>query len=112
MLGSISTVSLFPLQAMRNMQAIGDNFGGSADPRTAIIIAIVFVALIGVGIAIRFISGGASGSAKPGKSGAPSPRMFNAFAMHRIASSYGLDKEQTKVLEFVFRTNSVTDPVK
>jgi hypothetical protein len=38
------------------------------------------------------------------------PRKFNAFALRRIASFYGLDKEQTKLLEYVFRNNAVTDP--
>jgi len=38
------------------------------------------------------------------------PRKFNALTLHRIASSYGLDREQTKLLDYVFRNDDVTDP--
>jgi hypothetical protein len=45
-----------------------------------------------------------------GKSAAVTPRRFNAFTLHRIASTYGLDKDQTHLLEFVFRNDAVDDP--
>ena len=38
------------------------------------------------------------------------PRRFNGFTLHRIASSYGLNREQKKLLEYVFRNDAVTDP--
>ena len=38
------------------------------------------------------------------------PRKFNAFTLHRIASTYGLDKGQTKLLEAIFRNDNVNDP--
>jgi hypothetical protein len=44
-----------------------------------------------------------------GKSGSGS-RRFSVFALHRAGKSYGLDREQIKVLEYVFKTNDVIDP--
>ena len=38
------------------------------------------------------------------------PIKFNTFKFHRLASSYGLDREQTKLLEAVFKNSGVTDP--
>ena len=38
------------------------------------------------------------------------PRKFNVFTLYRISSAYGLDREQTKLLEYVFRNDAVADP--
>ncbi|MDR1931087.1 MAG: PilZ domain-containing protein [Treponema sp.] len=37
-------------------------------------------------------------------------RRFPVFALHRIGRSYGLNGEQLKTLEYVLKTNGVTDP--
>ncbi|MCL2600328.1 MAG: PilZ domain-containing protein [Treponema sp.] len=39
-------------------------------------------------------------------------RAFSAFTMHRISSELGLDREKTKMLEFVLKNDNVTDPMK
>jgi len=44
------------------------------------------------------------------KASVVTPRKFNAVTLHRIASSYGLDREQKKLLEYVFRNDAVSDP--
>jgi c-di-GMP-binding flagellar brake protein YcgR len=45
------------------------------------------------------------------KNRAGAPRRFSGFALRKIASSYGLDTAQRKVLEGMFRYDAVTDPV-
>jgi len=51
------------------------------------------------------------GTSSPGRGGsAAAPKKFNSFTLYRIASAYGLDREQAKLLEYVFRTNSAADP--
>jgi len=39
-------------------------------------------------------------------------RGFSAFALHRIAGDIGLDRDKTKMLEFVLRNDNVTDPAR
>jgi hypothetical protein len=71
--------------------------------------------LIGIGVIILFstvfhiIRNGISRGGG-GKPAGVTPRRFNTFTLHRIASVYGLDKEQTRLLEFVFRNDAVGDP--
>ncbi|MCL2479688.1 MAG: PilZ domain-containing protein, partial [Treponema sp.] len=62
----------------------------------------IIVHLVRNGIGATSTGGGSHSSS--------APRRFNTFAFHRIATSYGLDKEQTQLLEFVFRSSSVNDP--
>lgn len=40
------------------------------------------------------------------------PRKFSASAMHKIAHSYGLNSEQSKLLESIFRFEEVSNPAK
>ena len=37
-------------------------------------------------------------------------RFFSTFALHRITNSLGMDRNQTKMLEFVLKNDGVTDP--
>ena len=39
----------------------------------------------------------------------PARRMFSIFTLRRLAGTIGLDKEQTEMLDFVFRSDGVTD---
>ena len=82
------------------------------DPSKAIPFLIGFVVIIAIIIITnKFRSGMSTSVAGKGKSKtAITPRRFNAFTLYRIASAYGLDKEQTKLLEYVFRNDAVTDP--
>jgi hypothetical protein len=76
---------------------------------------IVFAVGIGVVIVIFAIinglkkryNGPAVGGGRGG-SGAP-VRRFSGLALHQLARSIGLDRDQTKMLEFVLRNDSVTD---
>jgi hypothetical protein len=44
------------------------------------------------------------------RSSGSSPRRFSGFTLHRLANNIGLDHNQTKILEFIFRTEGVSDP--
>jgi hypothetical protein len=53
------------------------------------------------------VAGPGGGSAK----GSPAPvRRFSGFALRRAARSCGLNRDQTKMLEFVFKNDGVSDP--
>ncbi|MDR1948009.1 MAG: flagellar brake protein [Spirochaetaceae bacterium] len=53
---------------------------------------------------IKRTAGSAAGTA------APPPRRFSGMALHKTASTYGLDRDQTKMLEQIFRTEGVAEP--
>ncbi|MDR2738559.1 MAG: PilZ domain-containing protein [Treponema sp.] len=42
---------------------------------------------------------------------ASAPRRFSYFGIRKIANAYGLDKSQRKLLESIFRSDAVTDPL-
>jgi len=89
------------------------NYFKADDPREAIVVLIGLGAVIAIGILIKFIRSGISPSvaAAPGSARTQlSPRKFTAFTMYRIASEYGLDREQARLLEYVFRNDSVSNP--
>jgi hypothetical protein len=73
------------------------------------------ILLIGIGVIvlaaiIRHLVRNGTGAGGGKSAAAPTPRRFNTFTLHRIAAAYGLDKDQTRLLEFVFRNGSVGDP--
>jgi hypothetical protein len=76
--------------------------------------ALVFVVGVGVIITIIIIVNiikkrynipamGGSGGSTAGV------RRFSGFALHRLANTIGLDRDQTKMLEFVLKNDAVTD---
>ncbi|MDR2471817.1 MAG: PilZ domain-containing protein [Treponema sp.] len=70
--------------------------------------------LVGLGaiLLIVFISNlirNGIGVGKTGSTGSTA-RRFSALAMHRVAKTYGLNRDQSKVLEYVLRSNGVIDP--
>jgi len=83
------------------------------NPEEARILVIAIGVVIGVAVLSYFIRHGFSNpiaSTGKNKSSGIVPRKFNAFTLHRIASSYGLNREQKKLLEYVFRNDAVSDP--
>ncbi|MDR0719995.1 MAG: flagellar brake protein [Treponema sp.] len=82
------------------------------DPTGAIILLSAIGAIIVLSIAAHAIRHGlgVKGTAFKGGAQAANPRNFNIFTMRRIASAYGLDKDQSRLLEFVFRNAAVGDP--
>ena len=65
------------------------------------ILLIVFVVNV-----VRHGLGVGKGAARRGSS----PRHFSVFAMRRVAKTYGLNHDQSKVLEYVLKSNGVIDP--
>jgi len=75
-----------------------------------VVIGIIVIALVIVnsfakkgGSAIKGKSGGGGG-------GGSGSGLFAVFAFHRIARNLGLDAEQAKMLDYVFKTDQVTEP--
>jgi c-di-GMP-binding flagellar brake protein YcgR len=87
------------------------------DPRAAAMLFTGLGALIVIILIVNFIRKrvgpiGGSGRGGGSKAVAVTPRRFSGFALNRLAASYGLTRDQAKVLEYVFRTNEVTDPAR
>ena len=107
--GMISEMSLFLLQS--NVRYFRED-----NPMDAIWIIGGIGAVVLIAVVVRLIRGGTGSTpsiaSRPGsaKSAAVSPRKFNSFTLYRIASAYGLDRDQSKLLEYVFRNDGVTDP--
>jgi len=96
-----NAIPVFLLQ-FRGMTYKTDN------PYEAIILGAGIGVIIIVALVVRMIRG--PGTISSGKSSAATARKFNSFTFRRITSGYGLDKEQSKLLEFVFRNDGVYDP--
>jgi len=54
------------------------------------------------------VSGASSGLGSGKSSGGGG--IFSIFAFHRVARNLGLDSEQTRMLDYIFKTDQVTDP--
>jgi hypothetical protein len=81
------------------------------NPVQAMILLIIIGAVIVISLVVGFIRNGIHTGGGPGRGRTTvTPRKFNAFTLHRIANTYGLDKDQSKLLEFVFRNDGVSDP--
>jgi hypothetical protein len=70
---------------------------------------LLFLGLVGVIILVVVFINRKNASGTVGKGG---PGIFSGLAVHRMAKSIGLDREQIKMLDFVFKTDDVTDPEK
>jgi hypothetical protein len=83
------------------------------DPVSGMILLIGIGAVVVFGLVSHLIRRGRNTAGAGGRKSAGSavtPRRFNAFTLHRIAAAYGLDKDQSHLLEFIFRTGAVGDP--
>ena len=108
MLGLTANSHFFLLQLPESMIREGN-------PRDALILLIIVIAIVSIIVIYRLVSGFTGGGAvtgSKGKKNTPAPRRYNVFTLRRISTSYGLDREQTKLLEFVFRNDTVYDPVR
>jgi c-di-GMP-binding flagellar brake protein YcgR len=92
------------------------DFSWSSKPKTSpkdiIILIIVLAVIIGALLIINLRKGGGKNKKGSGatSSGGSGVGIFSIFSFHRIANNLGLDHEQTKMLDFVFKTDQVTDP--
>ncbi|MDR0441943.1 MAG: PilZ domain-containing protein [Treponema sp.] len=80
----------------------------------AVIFIVILVAVIGALIVYNAIKK----PGVPGKKGgsaaraAATPRLFSGFTLHRLARNIGFNREQTKMLDFVLKTDAVAEPEK
>ena len=88
----------------------GTRYFKEDNPMEGMILLIIVVVAVLAAVIYRVVGGGGSGKSSKGKSGGVSPRKFNAFTLLRLSSAYGLDREQTKLLEYIFRNDGVSDP--
>ncbi|WP_461257165.1 flagellar brake domain-containing protein, partial [Treponema sp. R80B11-R83G3] len=108
MIGNI--LILYPLVSAGDF-----NFGSKSkvSPKDIIFIFVIVIVVVAALLIINSRRGGAKGKKS---SGAPAAKtsggtgVFSIFAFHRIARDLGLDHEQTKMLDFVFKTDQVADP--
>jgi hypothetical protein len=81
------------------------------DPNQARIVIIAIAVLIAFVLVFRLIRRG--GKSPVGSGGTyASAKSYNVFTLRRAAAPYGLDGEQVKLLDYVFRNDNVTDPVR
>jgi hypothetical protein len=81
------------------------------DPQSAIIFFSVAGGALILFIISRLIMRAAGAGGPASKSSGSSPvRRFSGFALRRAARAYSLDRDQAKMLEFVFKNDGVADP--
>jgi len=79
------------------------------------VIGVIVIALVIVNLVSKKNPDGKKEAPAPSGGGTPGGShsgIFSVFAFHRIAKSLDLDNEQTKMLDYVFKTDQVTDPEK
>jgi hypothetical protein len=81
------------------------------DPMQARIVVIAIAALLAFVFVYRLIRRGGKSPVGSGGSYA-SAKSYNTFTLRRAAAPYGLDGEQVKLLDYVFRNGNVNDPVR
>ncbi|MCL2806398.1 MAG: PilZ domain-containing protein [Treponema sp.] len=104
-------INLFPLQISASDFAMDS----SVSPAQVVIFMVVFAVIIGIPIVINaFKKGGPSGTKNKsgGGGGGGLSSIFSGFALQRLAKNIGLNHLQTKMLEYVFKTDGVTEPEK
>jgi len=103
---AFNVLALFPLQI--DVHDFGGNFNRSTSPKEVIIIILVMGAIILLPIIISFFMKNkpGMGAVKGGAAGS----FFSRFSLNRHARDMGLNREQIKMLDFVFKTDDVIDP--
>jgi len=102
MFGILPGLPLFLLQTTPDIT----DFFWDEDPTQVKIVLIALAAIIVIAIVANIIRHGVG----PMPAKGITPRKFNSITLFRIASAYGLTREQTKTLEYVFRNGAVADP--
>jgi c-di-GMP-binding flagellar brake protein YcgR len=79
------------------------------DPMAGVILLISIAVIIMAGFIGTIIKHGIAVSGT-GASTKTSVRQFSMFTMNRLANTYGLDKEQKKLLEQIFKAAGISEP--
>lgn len=106
----LEKLALYPLQSDNPLAGAWKQ----SDPmKEGLMVALIIAGIILATIILRAISKKYRIAAIEGTRTTTShPRKFSAIALHRIAGNLGLDREQTKMLEFVLRCDGVSDPMR
>ena len=80
------------------------------NPVEVMIVVIAIAVIVVIGIIFKIIHRSGRKTVIGNNSGYAAPKRFNIFTLRRAAAPYGLSGEQTKLLEYVFRSDNVTDP--
>jgi len=105
---------LYPLISSSDIK-----FGRETSPKEVITLIVTFAAIFGVILIINLIrksstpaagSGGGGGAVKTASGGGGG--FFAMLAVHKMARNIGLNGEQIKMLDFVFKTDQVLEPEK
>ena len=85
----------------------------SLDSGTTSTGAIIFGSIV-VGLVLFFIIFNAAkgNTVKTGASSGTAPKLFTGFALYKLTKNIGLNHEQKKMLNYVFKVDGVTDPEK
>jgi len=103
----LSILAMFPLQAVSYFgkeKQVSFN-----ETITILVVAGVVIAAVFVLNAVKKNSTASGNKASGGGSTISVSGLFSGIALRRIAGNIGLDHEQTKMLDFVFKTDEVTD---
>ena len=96
--------SMYLLQAVREFRMKTANSTEAMMFLISIGVVVIILVVVNV-IRSRFKIPSLSGS----QSVSGTPRNFSIIALHRLTGNLGLDREQSKMLEFVLRSDGVTD---
>jgi len=110
----MNNLNLYPLQ----VSASDFNMDPSISPQTLIIFLAVAAVIVGVVVILNAIKKGGGGGAKSsgggggGGGGMGGGGILSTLALRRVTRNIGLNSEQTKMLDFIFKTDQVMDPQK
>ena len=105
-------LSLFPLQ-QGAMIRLEDPTISTRDIVIGLIVAFVIIGgliILNATSKKPGISGAKKGGVGGGSSGSGGYSFFQSMALHKIARTIGLNRDQTKMLDFVFRLDDVVEP--
>jgi len=97
---------LYPLQVSVN-DMTWPKSGSSTSGKQTLIVIIIFAVILGVILIVNASRGKGSGSGKASHGG-----LLARLSFHRMAREIGLDGDQIKMLDFVFKTDQVMEPEK
>ena len=100
--------SMFLLQS----RGVADFRMKTANPAEAMVFVIIVGVIVLTLIIINVIRARFQIPALNGQGAGGTPRHFSILAFHRVTSNLGLDREQSKMLEFVLKNDGVTDPAR
>jgi hypothetical protein len=88
------------------------NYFKEDDPMAAYILLSAIGSVILISIIVNVVKRGIGESPVRGVRGGTgvSERRFSIFQIRKVAATYGLDKDQSKLLEYVFKSDGVSNP--